>query len=181
MTATAIGFLRTDISGTRQPADESRLRATAEKLGYDLRKVVALSPYIDQPLYRLRVTLSRLGSSTLITPSLHHFDGEIPSEISEVADVITVNPEVVHMRTPIRPPLTLGGITFTITPELEALLSSAAEIAEAGGQAVVGVGHVLLALLRNPEMAVGPLRDIGIGPDVYGARLGTLSGAARNV
>ncbi|MFE3280946.1 hypothetical protein [Nocardia sp. NPDC059239] len=172
-TRAAIGYLRTDISGARQQWDESRISSVAGKLGYDLRKTVAWGLRVEEPMKRLRVQLSRLGLSTIVTPNLDHFDGKIPGAIREVADVITVSPEMKYMRRPRT--VSLADATFAVSPEVMALLASAAEIAEAGGRDGVDVEHVLLAMLRNPEITVGPLREIGIGPETYGKRLAQLT------
>lgn len=170
----AIGFLRSDVSGAREQWDRSDIARLASALGYDLVKIVTLGPHTDRPMYRLQVQLSRLGASTLVTPSLDHFAGEIPAEIREMADVITVQPEETHRRL-LKTAVQITGITFAVSPEVDALLGSAAEIAYAAGQTGICVDHILLALLRKPEAAAEPLRRIGIGADVYGERLARLA------
>ncbi|WP_067534075.1 hypothetical protein [Nocardia crassostreae] len=97
----AIGWLRSDISGIRQETDEAEIRGLAGRLGYDLRKTVVFGPLTDQPLRRLRVLISRLDLDAVIVPSAAHFDGgAVPAELVAVADIITVSPEVTYVRSP---------------------------------------------------------------------------------
>jgi ATP-dependent Clp protease ATP-binding subunit ClpA len=67
--------------------------------------------------------------------------------------------------------------TLPRSPEAEALLASASQIARAGGRSAIGVDHILLALLRNPEIAAGSLQDTGISLDTYCDRLAALAHA----
>ncbi|MEV6767320.1 hypothetical protein AB0N05_01675 [Nocardia sp. NPDC051030] len=95
----AIGWLRSDISGERQGWDEARIRGLAHRLGYDLRKTVVFGPRTDRPLHRLRVLVSRLDLDAVIVPSIEHFEGgEVPVELVEVADIITVQPRNTYAR-----------------------------------------------------------------------------------
>ncbi|AYF79362.1 hypothetical protein D7D52_24885 [Nocardia yunnanensis] len=89
----AVGFLRSDISGLNQPHDELQIRLAASRAGYDLRKTVAFSERTDDQIHRLRVVVDRLGVDAVIVPSAAHFNGHaIPAELLEVATVITVSP-----------------------------------------------------------------------------------------
>ncbi|WP_433566926.1 hypothetical protein ACQP1O_18115 [Nocardia sp. CA-151230] len=95
----AIGYLRTDVSGSHQDWDEAHIRSLARRLGYNLRKTVAFSEHTDKPTYRLKVILERMSTvEAVITPSAAHFDGDIPGELVQVTDVITVNPEMTYAR-----------------------------------------------------------------------------------
>ncbi|MEC3952522.1 hypothetical protein VMT65_05715 [Nocardia sp. CDC153] len=95
----AIGYIRTDVAGLQQPWNESEIRSLAKRLGYNLRKTVTFSAQTDKPVYRLKVILERLGTvEAVFTPSVAHFDGEIPAELVQVADVITVHPEQTFAR-----------------------------------------------------------------------------------
>ncbi|WP_328411738.1 hypothetical protein [Nocardia sp. NBC_00403] len=44
MKPTAIGYLRSDISGTAQNWDEIRMRSLAKRYGYDLAKNIVFTP-----------------------------------------------------------------------------------------------------------------------------------------
>ncbi|MFD7847555.1 hypothetical protein ACFV4K_32070 [Nocardia sp. NPDC059764] len=89
----AVGFLRSDVSGMNQPRDELRILAAARRTGYDLRKTIVFSSRTDEPMRRLRVAIDRLGVDAVIVPSTEHFDNRvIPGELLEVAAVITVSP-----------------------------------------------------------------------------------------
>lgn len=95
----AIGWLRSDVSGIRQQWDEARIRLLAHKLGYDLRRTVVFGPRTDRTVLRLRVLVSRLELDAVIVPSVEHFDGgEVPAELVEVTDIITVTPENTYAR-----------------------------------------------------------------------------------
>ncbi|GAB4588887.1 hypothetical protein [Nocardia sp. IFM 10818] len=95
----AIGWLRSDVSGIQQESDEAAIRGLAYRLGYDLRKTVVFGPLTDQPLRRLRVLISRLDLDAVIVPSARHFDGgAVPPELVAVADIITVSPEMTYVR-----------------------------------------------------------------------------------
>ncbi|WP_405496689.1 hypothetical protein [Nocardia sp. NBC_00511] len=89
----AIGYLRTDVSGLRQSRDESRILGTAKRTGYDLRKTVAFSGKTDRPMHRLRVVCERMGVGAVIVPNLDHFENRVvPAELLEVAAVVIVDP-----------------------------------------------------------------------------------------
>ncbi|WP_327146394.1 hypothetical protein [Nocardia sp. NBC_01327] len=95
----AIGYLRSDVSGARQVWDENQIRSLAKKFGYDLRKMIVFSATTDRPAHRLRVVVSRLGVDAVFVPSLEHFEGsEIPAEVAAVAAVVTVSPQITHAR-----------------------------------------------------------------------------------
>lgn len=97
----AIGYIRSDISGTRQQWDESQIRSLAKRLGYDLRKTAAFSENTDRPIHRLRVMLDRLGVDTIITPSIAHLDNDVPPELTDVTEIITVDPQTTYARRPL--------------------------------------------------------------------------------
>ena len=95
----AIGYLRSDVSGARQPWDENQIRYTAARLGYDLRKIVVFSATTTEPMRRLRVVVDRLGVDAIVTPGLGHFEpDEVPTELVGSADIVTVSPECVYAR-----------------------------------------------------------------------------------
>lgn len=94
----AVGYVRSDISGARRQWDEVQIRSLAVKLGYDLRRIAVFGPDTDRPMHRLRVLASRLRAEAILTPSLEHLGGSIPEAVLAVADVITVNPEETYAR-----------------------------------------------------------------------------------
>ncbi|MEC3919300.1 hypothetical protein [Nocardia sp. CDC160] len=95
----AIGYLRTDVSGHSQQWDETRMRSLAARLGYNLRKTVAFSEHTHEPIQRLVNVVRNLGAEAVIVPGPQHFDRhEVPPELVQVADVITVDPETTYAR-----------------------------------------------------------------------------------
>lgn len=98
-TPPAIGYLNPAISKTRLDWHTSQIRRLAAQLGYDLIKILAFGPEVDQPIHRVRVTISRTGAEAIFTPSAEHFPGcEIPAELVRVADVVTVNDQHTYAR-----------------------------------------------------------------------------------
>ena len=95
----AIGYLNPEVSGVREEWDKAQIRRLATKFGYDLGKILVFGPDIDQPIHRVRVTVSRTGAEAVFTPSAEHFqDHEIPADLVQVADVVTVNDEHTYAR-----------------------------------------------------------------------------------
>ncbi|MGW4123640.1 hypothetical protein [Nocardia sp. NPDC004711] len=89
----AVGFLRSDVSGLSQPQDELKIRRAAKRTGYDLSRTIVFSERTKDRAHRLRVAITRLGVDAVIVPSAAHFDDhEIPAEVLAVATVITVSP-----------------------------------------------------------------------------------------
>ncbi|MVU77153.1 hypothetical protein GPX89_07810 [Nocardia sp. ET3-3] len=170
----AVGFLRTDVSGPNQAQDELRIRQAANRTGYDLRKTIVFSERTKDRVHRLRVAIDRLDVEAVIVPTVEHFDGgDIPDEIREMAGVLILNPEVKYLRQPRA--VALANATVAVTPEVMALLNSAAEIAVAAGSGGVGVDHLLLAMLRNPDGTAEALRQMDLAADVFGQRLAHLA------
>ncbi|MEU0545164.1 hypothetical protein [Nocardia sp. NPDC005978] len=97
----AIGYLRSDLAGARQRRHETEIRYAAAMAGYDLRKIAAFSDRTDDRIHRIRVMLDRLGVDAVITPSLDHLESAIvPTALTEVADVLTIEPARTYPRTP---------------------------------------------------------------------------------
>lgn len=94
----AIGFLRHDVSGAQRQWDEAQIQQLARRLGYDLCKTLVFGPETDRPILRVRTAVSRMEADAVITPSLAHFDGEVPDDVVQVADIITVHPENTYAR-----------------------------------------------------------------------------------
>lgn len=95
----AIGYLRRDVSGTRQDWDETRIRSLAARFGYDLCKTLAFDSGTDRPVHRIKVAVSRTRAEAVFVPSADHFDGgEVPGELVQAADVVTVDTEETFAR-----------------------------------------------------------------------------------
>lgn len=97
---TALGYLRTDVSGVARLWDESQVRRIAERYGYDFAGMILFDPAtVRPPLARLRAQATRLDAEAVIVPSLQHFDGaEVPGTLVQQLDVITVTPEATYAR-----------------------------------------------------------------------------------
>ncbi|MFI1918603.1 hypothetical protein [Nocardia sp. NPDC020380] len=97
---TALGYLRTDVSGTSQLWDESRMRALAARLGYDFSGIIVHDPSSGRPpLARLKSHATRLDAEAVIVPGPQHFeDGQIPNSLLQQLDVLTVSPENTYSR-----------------------------------------------------------------------------------
>lgn len=114
--ATALGYLRTDVSRISQLWDEAQMRRLASRLGYDFAGIVIYDPLSGRsPLARLKAQATRLDAEAVIVPSPEHFeDGQIPASLVRQLDVITVGPEETYARRAIsplssRPPLDADG------------------------------------------------------------------------
>ncbi len=94
----AIGYLRRDVSGARQQWDEVLIRSLAQRFGYDLAKTVVFGAETDDVVSRLTGVAERLGMDAVIVPSTAHFDGDVPDQLVQVCDVITVAPENTYAR-----------------------------------------------------------------------------------
>lgn len=90
----ALGYLRTDVSGIAQLWDESQIRKIATKLGYDFSGMVVYDPTSGRPpLARLRSQATRLDAEAVIVPDLTHFeDSQAPDSLMRQLAVITVYP-----------------------------------------------------------------------------------------
>ncbi|MFI6865719.1 hypothetical protein [Nocardia sp. NPDC050406] len=106
---TALGYLRSDVSGISQAWDENQIRSTAKRLGYDLAKIVVARG--DQaPLAGLKRLLAQVDAEAVVVPGRQHFEGEqVPEDLVRAADVITVNPAHTHARWVV-PPLSADGM-----------------------------------------------------------------------
>ncbi len=136
MKPTALGYLRADVSGTRQQWDETQIRSLAKRLGYDLAKIVVFTDTTERPAYRLRVCVSRVGAEAVFAPSLEHFtDCRVPAEVVAVADVVTVTPEATFAR------WSTGELPAELGRDLAALDTQLQPFG--AGIAVVPNGHIL--------------------------------------
>ncbi|WP_245568597.1 hypothetical protein [Nocardia concava] len=105
-TPTALGYLRTDVSGVSQQWDESEIRRLAARYGYDLAEIVVYDPASGRPPFaRLKAQATRLDAEAVFVPSLEHFEeGEAPGSLVQRLDVVTVHPESTYSRR-VLPPL----------------------------------------------------------------------------
>ncbi|WP_378736175.1 hypothetical protein [Nocardia brasiliensis] len=94
----AVGYLRRDISGARQQWDEVLIRSLAQRFGYDLAKTVVFGAETEDVVGRLLSVAQRLETDAVIVPSTAHFEGDVPDELVQVCDVITVAPENTYAR-----------------------------------------------------------------------------------
>ncbi|MFJ4654693.1 hypothetical protein ACIP5Y_25760 [Nocardia sp. NPDC088792] len=97
---TALGYLRTDVSGMSKLWDESQVRRLAARLGYDFTDMVIYDPNTGRPpLARLKAQVTRLHAEAVIVPSPEHFEGgQVPGSLVRQLDVITVHPEQTYAR-----------------------------------------------------------------------------------
>lgn len=102
---TALGYLRSDISGVAQVWDETQIRSLAKRLGYELCKTVVFGKDTDHPASRLLNVVRRLDVDAVIAPSLDHLDGTA-EPVVRTCDVITVSPESTYARWALPP---IGG------------------------------------------------------------------------
>ncbi|MFJ9363360.1 hypothetical protein ACIRRA_02935 [Nocardia sp. NPDC101769] len=102
---TALGYVRTDVSGIGQLWDESQIRKLATRLGYDFSGMVVYDPISGRPpLARLKAQATRLDAEAVIVPSPAHFEGgQVPTSLVQQVDVITVGPEETYARRAIPP------------------------------------------------------------------------------
>jgi hypothetical protein len=84
MKPTAIGYLRSDISGTAQNWDEIRMRALKKRYVYDLAKTIVFTPRTLDPITRLITIIRRTGTKA-VTPHLRHLEPRHRSSLSAPA------------------------------------------------------------------------------------------------
>lgn len=94
----AIGYLRSDVSGVSRVWDEIQIRTVAERLGYRFTKTIVFSNFTDQPVAQLLSAVRRAGAEAVVVPSSAHLGDDIPEELVNAADVITVTPEATFAR-----------------------------------------------------------------------------------
>ncbi|MET9487924.1 hypothetical protein [Nocardia sp. NPDC006630] len=102
---TAVGYLRSDVSGIRQAWDEEQIRSRARRLGYDFAKLVVADGRSGRHLTAaLKSAITRLDAEAVIVPDATHFEGHvIPDDLVKAADVITVDPDETYARWGIPP------------------------------------------------------------------------------
>ncbi|WP_433725843.1 hypothetical protein ACQP0C_31470 [Nocardia sp. CA-129566] len=84
----------------RQPGHRAQgrpyIRSRAQRLGYDLAKIVTFSARTVDPEGRLVNVVQALDVDTVIAPSLEHFDGRVPERLVRGCELNTVNPEATY-------------------------------------------------------------------------------------
>ncbi|MGW4720787.1 hypothetical protein [Nocardia sp. NPDC004260] len=95
---TAIGYLRRDIRGASQQWDQANIRRLAHRLGYELIKTVTFTDTPDIVVHRLIDIVRDLDIDAVICHAPAHLGGDIPVELMQVADVITLNPHNTYSR-----------------------------------------------------------------------------------
>ncbi|MGQ4619743.1 hypothetical protein [Nocardia sp. R7R-8] len=92
----ALGYIRHDESGTRQPWDETEIRRAAQDWGYSLIKIVVFGDDTDHPAMRLQNVARNMTRvhgveiSAVLTPNLEHLDGDAGPVIEWCDEVVTV-------------------------------------------------------------------------------------------
>jgi hypothetical protein len=92
---TAIGYVRTDLAGSRRPQCESLIRTTAIDLGYELLGTLVLAA---TPLTRLQFLVTELDVDVVLCPTFAHLDGRVPAELLTATDVIVIDPLITYCR-----------------------------------------------------------------------------------
>jgi hypothetical protein len=98
MKAVAIGYLRSDISGSAQNWDEIRIRSLAKRYGYDLAKTVVFTAGIQNPISQLIDAARRAQAEAVITPRRDHLGLAVPEHLVRRCDVITVDDQTTFAR-----------------------------------------------------------------------------------
>ncbi|MGW6729948.1 hypothetical protein ACWF9G_28955 [Nocardia sp. NPDC055029] len=98
MKPTAIGYLRSDISGAAQNWDEIRIRSLAKRYGYDLAKTIVFDARTQNPTTQLISIARRTNAEAIFTPDRRHVGTKVPSQLVRVCDVVTVNDEQTYAR-----------------------------------------------------------------------------------
>ncbi|WP_194829019.1 hypothetical protein [Nocardia sp. XZ_19_231] len=94
----AIGYLRSDISGTAQDWDEIRIRSLARRYGYDLAKTIVFTPRTSDPITQLITIAHRTDAEAVFTPRMGHLGIDLPIALIRTCDVVTVDDENIYAR-----------------------------------------------------------------------------------
>ncbi|MFD6398869.1 hypothetical protein [Nocardia sp. NPDC060249] len=92
---TAIGYVRADLTGPSRPQCESLIRTTAIDHGYELLGTLVLA---GTPLARLRFLVTELAVDVVLCPTFAHLEGQVPTELLTVTDVIVIDPFITYCR-----------------------------------------------------------------------------------
>ncbi|WP_181699349.1 hypothetical protein [Nocardia sp. GTS18] len=94
----AIGFLRSDISGTAQNWDEIRIRSLAKRYGYDLAKTIVFGVRAQNPVGQLVDIVRRTSAEAIFAPTHRHLDDEFFDRLVRACDVVTVEDGTTYAR-----------------------------------------------------------------------------------
>ncbi len=95
----AIGYVRSDVSGSRREWDEIQIRTVAGRLGYNLKKTIVFGANVYEPVQALQQIVRSQKIDAVVVPSLAHFEADAPPrELVQITDVITVSPEYTYAR-----------------------------------------------------------------------------------
>ncbi|WP_280427196.1 hypothetical protein [Nocardia brasiliensis] len=101
---TALGYLRQDVSGDGQAWDEAGIRSLAKRFGYTLTQTIVATADTPEPIVELTSTAQRHGVDVVIVPSTEHFESDkVPTDLTRVADVVTVRPVHTYARWTLSP------------------------------------------------------------------------------
>lgn len=92
---TAIGYVRTDLAGPSRPRYETLIRTTAVDLGYELLGTLVLAA---TPLTRLQFLATELAADVVLCPTFEHLEGQVPTALLTVTDVIVLDPFTTYSR-----------------------------------------------------------------------------------
>lgn len=99
----AIGYIRADISGDRQPHHAHEIRLLARRQGYNLVYVVRLwQNSVPDPMNHVLGIVRSIDATALIVPELAHVDNS-PEPVCDICHLITVGPEQFWAKTGSRP------------------------------------------------------------------------------
>lgn len=93
----ALGYLRADLSGIRQPWDEIRMRHLAPRLGYTLSKTVVFTAATDNRIERLLAQIDRHGARAVFVPDPEHLEGGLEVIRARVGVVVDLGHEPAPM------------------------------------------------------------------------------------
>jgi len=89
----ALGYLRADLSGIRQPWDEIRMRHLAPRLGYTLSKTIVFTAATDNRIERLLEQIERQGARAVFVPHPGHLEGRLELVRDRVDVVVDLEQE----------------------------------------------------------------------------------------
>ncbi|MFC8382139.1 hypothetical protein [Nocardia sp. NPDC057272] len=98
MKPVAIGYLRSDLSGSAQNWDEIRLRSLAKRFGYDLAKTIVFDARTQNPMSELIGIAQRTKAEAVFTPHRRHLGTDVPDLLVRTCDVITVDDQMTYAR-----------------------------------------------------------------------------------
>lgn len=89
----ALGYLRADLSGIRQPWHEIRMRHLAPRLGYNLSKTIVFTAATDNRIERLLAQIERHGARAVFVPDPAHLEEGLEVIRARVGVVVDLEQE----------------------------------------------------------------------------------------